>query len=219
MPDTLSWFWAKQSLFSCLTHYPDSEPSSLCSHAWHIILILSQAVFTLMPDTLFWFWAKQSLLSCHESKDCLAKNQDVSGMRAQNTWLGIRIMCQAWEQRLLDSESGCVRPSSLCSHARHIILILSQAVFALMPDTLSWFWAKQSLFSCLTHYSDSESSSLYSHAWHIMAQNQENVWGVRADCLAKNQDNVSGMRTKTAWLRIGIMCQAWEQRLFGSESG
>jgi hypothetical protein len=192
MPDTLSWFWAKQSLLSCLTHYPDSEPSSLYSHAWHIILILSQAVFALMPDTLSWFWAKQSFLSClthypdsepsslcvrHESKDCLAQNQDnVSGMRAKTVWLRIRIM----------------EPSSLCSHAWHIILILSQAVFTLMPDTLSWFWAKQSLLSCLTYYPDSEPSSLYSHAWHIILILSQAVFVL------------------TAWLRIRIMCQAWE---------
>jgi hypothetical protein len=138
-------------------------------------------------------------------------SKQLSGMRAKTAWLR-------------DSE-----PSSLCSHAWHIILILSQAVFALMPDTLSWFWAKQSLLSCLTHYPDSEPSSLYSHAWHIILILSQAVFALMPDTLSwflakqsllsclthypdsePSQDNVSGMRAKTARLRIRIMCQAWE---------
>jgi hypothetical protein len=42
-----------------VTHYPDSEPTRLCS-MWHIILTLSQPDF-IPCDTLSWLWASQTL--------------------------------------------------------------------------------------------------------------------------------------------------------------
>jgi hypothetical protein len=136
-PDTLSWLWVNQSLLIL--------PNAM---SWHIILILSQPVFTctpwcymyvltrypdsestsfssyslmLCPDTLSWFWVNQSLLSYS------------------------LVLCSDTLSWFWVNQSLLVLPNAM---SWYIILILNQPVsysLILCPDTLSWFWVNQSL--------------------------------------------------------------------------
>ena len=108
---------------------------------------------------------------------------------------------QAREQRLLGSESGCVRHESkdCLTQNQDNVSGMRADCLAQNQDNVSGMRA-----DCLAQNQDNVSGMRAD----CLAQNQDNVSGMRADCLAQNQDNVSGMRVKTAWLRIRIMCQA-----------
>ena len=122
--DTLSWFQAKQQSVGIrpftLTHYPDSKPNKS----------VGRRPFTL--DTLYWFQAKQqSVGRCPFTLDTL------SWFQAKQQSVG-RCPCT-----LTHYPDSWVDVPALW----HIILI--PGWMSLHSDTLSWFWAKQSLLLLL----------------------------------------------------------------------
>ena len=148
----LSWFWTNQSLpwfhRHDTPHYHDSEPISLyldfTDTTLHIIMILNQPVFTLIPPTrhsiLSWFWTNLSLPWFHRHDTPHYHDSEPTSL-------------------YLDSTDTTL----------HIIMILNQPVFTLIPPTrhsiLSWFWTDLSLpwfhRHDTPHYHDSEPTSLY----------------------------------------------------------
>jgi hypothetical protein len=128
--DTLSWFQAKQQSVGrrpfTLSHYPDSKPNNslwvYVPSLWHIILIPSQtSLWVDVPSLLTHYPASKPNNSLWVDVPSLLTHYPDSKPN-NSLWVDVPAL---W----------------------HIILI--PGWMSLHSDTLSWFWAKQSLLLLL----------------------------------------------------------------------